>query len=83
MADAARDATAWAVVEPSPAADLAASEASRVLPTPATLASTKATGSGRFSRARIQSISVSRDMSISVSRDMRGISPVSVFFTAS
>ena len=74
MAAAAREATARAVVKPSPAADLAASAASRVLPTPGAPASTNAAGSGRFSFARIQSISVSRDMS--------GISPVSVFLTA-
>src|SRR5690242_19343726 len=74
MAAAARGATACAVVKPSPAADLAASAASRVLPTPGAPASTNAAGSGCFSFARIQSISASRDMS--------GISPVSGFLTA-
>ncbi len=53
---------------------LAASEASRVLPTPATPASTNAAGFGPFSLARISPISTSRDMS--------GISLVSLFLTA-
>jgi len=75
MAAAARDATACAVVKPSAVADLAASAANRVLPTPAAPANTNAAGSGRFSFARIQSISVSRDT--------RGISPVSVLRTLS
>jgi hypothetical protein len=75
MAATARDATAWAVANPSRAADLAASAASRVLPTSAAPASTNAAGSGPSSLARIQPISASRDT--------RGISPVSLFLTAS